>query len=193
MNPIEAIKSHPYLAGGIALVAVLGIVLLSSGGSSGGSVAGFDPSTVAAATQVANAQAAGASANYQTDAALKAKMSDNATALSIAQIQADATYNANSLTATVQQQATNAALTLGLGQLDVQKTQSTLDSSVRMSEIAAGTRANELSAQTAQQANASAASIVAQTLAAQTAAFNAQTAANVEINRPRSWLESIFG
>ena len=99
------IAEHPYMAAGIGVLGVVGLMVMSGGGggstavTAGGSQS--DPSLVAAglATQQMQMQMQGAAS--QVNAQLMASQDNNATALAIAKVQADQNTQNMNLQATV--------------------------------------------------------------------------------------------
>lgn len=119
-NIIDYIEAHPVLVGGVALVAVVGIVILTSGGSSAQSTAsygGVNPQLAALYAQNSQTNAA-LQANSQTIAGQETIATTQAQyGVDIAQIQANTTTTTN-----------NDALQAALAQLTEQ--QNTTDTGI---------------------------------------------------------------
>jgi hypothetical protein len=140
MHPIEAIKNHKLLFGGVVGLALLYFVFVRGAGGSSQAVAdpnALDASAVAAGTQLQQAALQGQTAIAGLNIQAQSKATDDATALAIASLQAGVATNNNNLTATTQQ--------LGITtSADVQKTVSSLQEALGIAQVNAGIRSQEI-------------------------------------------------
>lgn len=151
---MELIKRHPWITGGVAASAIVLVLLMSGGDSSGGTYTvpgGSDAdyqANLAASTQLQEAQYGAQAASAQYGAALSSQQDQDATQLGLANIQAQISGNNNSVTQAVSlaqisatQESTDLAntLTAQLGQstLNTQQQIAALGTSVENNQIQA--------------------------------------------------------
>jgi hypothetical protein len=149
-NPMESVKAHPYLWGGGAVVLILVVVVIvASGGEPQtqpvmAGYPGVDPSTVAANSQITQAQLAAGVANSNTTAQASVAAADIAAKLKAAEL--EATNNASQIQINGQ-----VAMAKVAADADTTKFVSSLSAQVSQAQITAASALTQMTNATATQ------------------------------------------
>ncbi len=180
---LEKIKQHPYLLGGVAIIAILVVMRLNSGNASADTTGSSGDVSAAEQWQAAQLSANTQTAQYQT--AYQAQVENDATQVALAKIQADTSTNANQLAADVASQQINAAE-------QTATYHDTMVAQVNENQLAAQTQQLSISTGAQTQQLSTVVNGLVQMNTNQANVAQAQIAAS-EAVQTQSWVSKIFG